>query len=164
MSFDELISDIMATVIGGSILALLFFWIREKFFPFPNIVGHWYFEMHTTTASYKPYEGRVLRYMAILWREGNRIQGTIEKIYETSSNGEKEYIGKDRTRGVVEGCLEQNYFTKDRMFLHVVEDGPRRESINFYEIMIKSDHNMDGTFTSTIADQDGTTIWQRSEF
>ena len=85
MNFNGFIPSIIATVVGGVTLALLFFWAREKLFPLPNIAGRWYLEMRTVNTSYEPYTGMVLRYVAMLWREGNRIQGTAEKIYENSS-------------------------------------------------------------------------------
>lgn len=137
MNFDSFIPSIIATVVGGVTLALLFFWAREKLFPLPNIAGRWYFEMRTINTSYEPYTGMVLRYVAMLWREGNRIQGTAEKIYENSSTGERDYVGENRTRGVVDGYLEKNYFAKDRLYLHVVEDGHGREYTNFYDVIIK---------------------------
>ncbi len=164
MNFDTLLSDIIATIIGGAILALMFFWVREKFFALPSVAGRWHFETRTTNTSYRPYEGMVLRYLAILWQEGNRIQGTIEKIYEKSSTGEREYVGKNRTRGKIDGFLEKNYFTKDRMYLHVVEEGHGRESTSSFELIFKADQTMIGTFTSMVANSEGNAIWQRAPF
>lgn len=164
MNFDSLIASIIATIVGGGMLALLFFWVREKIFPLPDISGRWYIELRTINMSYKPYLGMVLRYVAMIWREGNRIQGTVEKIYENSSNGEREFIGENRTRGVVDGYLEKNYFSKDRLFVHVVENGHGRESTYFYDTIINSNNKMMGTFNSMVADQDGEVLWQRDKF
>ncbi len=100
----------------------------------------------------------------MLWREGNRVRGTAEKIYEKSSTGERDYVGANRTRGVVDGYLEKNYFAKDRLYLHVVEDGHGRESTNFYDVVIKSEKEMVGTFNSMVANQDGEVTWQRGMF
>jgi hypothetical protein len=161
MNFYNFIPSIIATVIGGVILALLFFWARERLFPLPDIARRWYFEMRTINTSYEPYNGMVLRYVAMLWREGNRIHGTAEKIYENSSTGERDYVGKNRTRGVVDGYLEKNYFSKDRLYLHVVEDGHGRKSTNFYDLIIISDKEMIGVFNSMVANQDGKVTWQR---
>lgn len=156
--------SLFATVIGGGILAFLFFWVREKVFPLPQVTGRWFFEMHTVNSAYNPYKGMILRYIAILWREGNRIEGTVEKIYENSSTGEREYEGKNRTRGVVQGYVQKNYFSKDRVVLHVVEDGHGRESTNFYDLIVISDDEMAGSFSSMVANQDGEVKWQRNEF
>ena len=48
--------------------------------------------------------------------------------------------------------------------LHVVEEGHGRESTNFYDFIVNSGHNMTGSFTSMVANQDGEAIWQRNEF
>ncbi len=156
--------SLLATVIGGGILAFLFFWLREKVFPIPKIAGRWFFEIRTINTAYKPYEGMILRYIAMFWQAGNRIQGTVEKIYENSSTGEREYIGKNRTRGVAEGYIEKNYFSKDRLVLHVVEDGHGRESTNIYDLVIDSSEEITGSFSSMVANQDGEARWQRNEF
>lgn len=156
--------SILATVTGGGILTLLFFWLREVIFPLPDVTGRWYFEMHTVNSAYNPYKGMVLRYVAMLWREGSRIEGTVEKVYENSSTGEREYEGKNRTRGLVVGYIEKKYFSKDRVVLHVTEGGHGRESTNFYELTLSSKEKMTGCFSSMVAKQDGSVTWQRNEF
>jgi len=125
------LNSLLSTIIGGGFLTFLFFWLREKVFPLPDITGRWYFEMLTENSAYNPYKGMVLRYVAMLWREGGRIEGTVEKFYEDSSTGKRPFVGKDRTRGRVEGYIQKNYFTRDRIVLHVVEDGHGRESTIF---------------------------------
>lgn len=161
MAFTSFLSDLIATVVGGVLLALLFFWAKERLFPVPRITGRWYFEMHTETTAYRPYAGMVLRYMAMLWREGHRVEGTVEKIYENSSTGERSFVGKNRTRGVVHGYIEKNYLGSDRLFLHVVEEGHGRESTTCHNVSVRADGRLLGRFQSMVADQDGTTKWQR---
>ena len=156
--------SLLATIIGGGVLAFLFFWLREKVFPLPKITGRWFFETRTVNSSYKPYKGMILRYVAMLWMEDNRIGGTMEKIYENSSTGERVYEAKNRTRGVIEGFVQKNYFSKDNVVLHVVEDGHGRESTNFYDLTVNSYNHMVGSFSSMVANQDGETRWQRNEF
>ena len=164
MNFESFLSDIVATLIGGVILALIFFWSREKLFPMPNVTGLWYFEMQTVHTSYDPYTEMVLRYVAMLWREGNSIEGTVEKIYENSSTGERKYIGDNRTRGQIDGYIEKNYFGKDRVFVHMIENGHGRESTNLYELTVDAKGSMTGTFNSMVAEQDGLVKWQRQAF
>jgi len=164
LNFDSFWADVAATLVGGAFLALLFFWFREKIVPLPKVTGRWYFEIHTDQTAYNPYRNMVLRYVAMLWREGHRVEGTVEKIYENSSTGEREFVGQNRTRGKVEGYIEKNYFGKDRLCLHVVEDGHGRESTNFYELVADSSDIMRGNFSSMVANQTGTVTWQRNEF
>ena len=156
--------SLLATVIGGALLAILFFWLREIIFPFPKLTGRWFFEMRTINSAYNPYKGMVLRYVAMLWRQGNQIEGTVEKIYENSSTGERNYEANNRTRGMVNGFVQKNYFSKDRVVLHVIEDGHGRESTNFYELIVSSESEMTGIFSSMVANQDGKVKWQRKEF
>ncbi|GAA0569177.1 hypothetical protein [Caenispirillum bisanense] len=163
MSFESFWADILATLIGGVILAVLFFWFRERVAPLPKVTGRWYFEVRTVETAYKPYEGMILRYVAMLWREGSRVGGTVEKIYENSSTGERDFVGTKRTRGQVEGYIEKSYFGKDRLLLHVIEVGHGRESTNFYDL-IAEENEMTGTFSSMVANQSGDVRWQRDEF
>ncbi|WP_280570946.1 hypothetical protein [Chromohalobacter sp. 296-RDG] len=138
--------SVLATVAGGGILTLLFFWLREVMFFLPNITGRWHFEMTTVNSSYNPYKGMVLRYVAMLWREGSRIEGTVEKVYENSSTREGGYEGKNRTRGLVVGYIEKKYFSKDRIVLHVTENGHGRELTNFYDLTFSSKEKNDWLF------------------
>lgn len=156
--------SVLATVLGGFVLAAIFFWFRERIFPLPQVTGRWFFEMHTVSTTYKPYQGMILRYIAMIWREGNRVEGTVEKIYENSSTGQRSYEESNRTRGVIKGFIEKNYFSKDRVFLHVVEDGHGRESTHFFQLDADSNDSMLGNFSSMVANQDGKISWQRKEF
>ena len=164
MNFNSFLSDVVATLIGGIALAVLFFWFREKIVPLPKITGRWYFEMSTVHTSYKPYQDMILRYVAMLWCEGSRVEGTVEKIYEISSTGERAYVGEYRTRGKAEGYIEKNYFSQDMLFLHIVEDGHGRESTSFFELVAGSKESMKGSFSSMVANQDGIVTWQRKKF
>ena len=163
--------NIAATVIGGVILSLLFFWVKEKVFPIPRITGRWFFEMKTTETSYNPYKDMILQYEAIVSIEGKKIEGTVEKIYEDSSRTrEKEYTGKHRTRGLVSGYVEKNYLGKDFVYLYFVEKNKaekiedERESTTFFKLINPKDNQMDGTFISTIARSKGIVKWQRGPF
>lgn len=164
MNFDSLLSDVVATIIGGIVLTALFFLVREKIFSLPDIAGRWYLEMRTTDSAYNPYNDMALRYVAILWCEGPRVEGTVEKIYEDSTSGERQFIGANRTRGAARGYLEKKYFSKDKFLLHVVENGHGRESTNYYELIVLSNRKMKGKFRSMVADQSGTVRWQRNYF
>lgn len=164
MSFASFLSDIVATIIGGIALAVLFFFAKEKWFPLPKLTGRWYLEQTTENSVYTPYTGMILRYVVMLWREGGRVDGTAEKIYEKSSSGERQFVGTNRTRAIVSGYVEKKYFGKDKIYLHVVENGHGRESSNFYDLTLIDADVMLGTFSSMVADQDGYSRWQRIPF
>lgn len=164
MLIDSIIAGVIATLISGPLLALFFFWLKEKKFEIPDITGKWNFEMTTINSDYKPYEGMILRYIAIIWREGNKISGTVEKVYENSSTGEREYVGENRSRGYLDGYYELNYLSKDKIYLHIKEQGNGRESTNYFELIRDDETSLIGAFNSFVANQDGLSRWQREKF
>lgn len=164
MNFNSFIADFFVTIAGGVVLTGIFFWTREKVFPFPEVFGRWYLQLKTESTAYAPYEGMVLCYVAMLWRNGNQISGTVEKYYEDSSTGKREYVGENRTRGLINGYVEKRYFGPDQVHLHVVENGHGRESSHFMKLSVDSSDRMGGHFSSMIADQDGKAIWRREKF
>lgn len=155
MSFESFFSDILSTVVGGLILALLFFVLKEKYFALPALTGRWHLEQTTRETAYKPYQGMVIRYVAMLWVEGNKVIGSAEKIYEKSSTGERAFIGSNRTRALVAGYIEKKYFDKDRVYLHVIEEGHGRESTTLYKLISYPANIFRGDFSSMVADQVG---------
>ena len=82
-------------------------------------------------------------------------RGTVEKVYEISSTGERPYVGEHRTRGTVEGYLEKRYLSKDLVHLHIVEDGHGRESTHFHELHVRKGGDMVGRFFAMVADSEG---------
>ncbi len=164
MQWCEFLQSIFETLVGGIFLTFLFFLAKEKIFPLPDITGRWYFELRTKETAFRPYQDMVLQYVGFLCLEGNRIEGSVEKVYENSSTGEREYVGKDRTRGVVSGYVKKSYLGKDRIFLHIVEDGHGRESTNCYDLVCEKPGKMKGQFYSMVADQSGEVTWQRERF
>lgn len=164
MKFDNFLSDTIATVLGGAALTFLFFLMKEKVFPLPRLAGRWYFETLTAETSYNPFAGMSLGYIAMIWQEGPVIRGSVEKIYEKSSTGEREYIGKVRSRATLEGYIEKFYLSKDRIRIHMVEEGFGRESTIFFDLVAGRTSSMSGSFQSMAADQTGTAKWQRDSF
>lgn len=120
--------------------------------------------MYTIKTAYTPYQGMVLRYIAMLWHEGSRIKGTIEKVYEDSKTGKRRYVGKNRTRGTVEGYIDKRYFSKDRIYLHIVEDGHGRPSTHFHDLVAERSGRMTGNFNAMVANSEGQVTWQREDF
>jgi hypothetical protein len=164
MNFDSFVSDVIATIVGGAALTFLFFLAKEKLFPLPEIAGRWYFETRTVETAYKPFAGMVLDYVAMIWQEGPVIRGTVEKIYEKSSTGERAYVGENRTRGALEGYVTKFYLSRDRIRIHLVEDGFGRESTVLFDLASDTASTMSGSFQSMAADQTGIVTWQRDPF
>ena len=97
-------------------------------------------------------------------REGNNLKSTAEKVYENSSTGEREYVGTNRTRSVIDGYTSKNLFSRDRVTLHVVEEGHSRESTLFHDLIVQTDGRLQGRFSTMVADSEGDVTWQREPF
>ncbi len=165
MTFRKtLLLNTSSTVLGGILLALLFFISKEILLPLPEISGNWTFETKTIQTEYKPYQGMVLRYVAMLRREGPNVFGTTEKVYENSSTGIRNYTGSGRTRGQISGFIEKRYLSKDRVILHITEDGHGRESTHLYNLVVEKSDLMSGTFTSMVAGSEGEVVWKRKTY
>lgn len=160
MNFDSFLSDLLSTLIGGILLTYLFFLLREKYFVLPNINGTWSLETTTIVSEYNPYKNMILKYILMIYKEGERIYGTCEKIYENSSTGEHEYIGKDRKRGTITGSIEKKYFGKDKLLLHIVIDDFGRQSTFFVNLEDQGANEFTGIFQSMISNQSGTAIFK----
>ena len=152
----------VVTVVSGIVLAIMFFWIREVCFPLPAIEGRWYIETMTVKSSYNPYKDMILLYEVMLWREGNTIKGTAEKIFENSKEKQGDYVGDKRTRSQINGHIEKRYFSADRICLHFVEQGRVRESTSFFTLIYrKRKCVMLGKFDTTAGSSSGRTHVRR---
>ena len=152
---EAAVFEVVITVVSGVALTTLFFLVREKLFPLPEIEGHWFITSTTNETAYSPYKGMILIYELMLFREGNSIKGTAEKCYEHSMNQQKEFVGKQRTRSQVNGFIDKRYFAKDLVHFHVVEQGHNRESSTIYKFKFEKKDEMVGVFTSTVAKSKG---------
>ena len=155
MSFNSFLPDILATILGGIILTLFFFFTKEKIFPSPNINGLWKLIVYTEKTIYNPFRSMTLEYDVLLWSENNNIYGTVEKCYEDSVNGKIRFEGDRRTTGVVQGSINKNYFGKDKILLKKKKKGRRRQSSHYYDLIVSDDVIISGTFQSLIAKQEG---------
>ncbi len=156
-----MIQAIGSTVIGGVLLALIFFLAKEFVFPFPNLSGLWNFVEHTAKTSYRPYENMKMTYHALLGQEGPVVYGSGEKVYSASDNKNEEYTGAARVRIEIRGYLTKRYFRPSILEIYYLEKGKLRESSTIHNLRIRSKKELRGAFTSTIADSTGTVVWAR---
>ncbi len=154
-------SSIASTVIGGLLLAFIFFLLKERWLKTPTLVGNWIFEIFTDESDYKPYRNMILRYYVLLWQEGNTIKGTGEKIYEKTDSNERCYVGKDRSQVKITGYLTKKYFSKDAIIIHYEEIGEIRNSSTMHKLAYNNQDKLNGSFVSTIANQTGKATWTR---
>ena len=154
------ISAIIETIIGGCVLTLIIFLIKEILCPLPYLYGHWIFEITYKKTKYNPYKGMKLKYKILINQKNKELLGTGEKIEEKLKNGKiQEYTGKNRVRIKLNGYIHKNYFSKDIINLHIEEHGTERVSSTVYKVAYtKKKKKLSGCFTSTIADSSGSVI------
>ena len=157
----EFFLSVLATVLGGLVLAFVLFYGREKWFPLPEISGEWTFTTVTKNTSYNPYHEMRLTYKAVIFCEGLSITGTAEKIHEKTLEQEISYTGENRVRGDISGSIEKRYFSKDRIRIHIIEYGEKRKSTGYHNLVVEEPNLMVGKFFSTAADSKGNVNWNR---
>jgi hypothetical protein len=158
---SDLCVQIAATVIGGILLAIIFFVVRDRFYRLPALSGLWTFRAVTERTSYNPYNEMSLYYLVLMVQRGNRLSGTGEKIKEKTSSGTKEYEGKHRTQIQISGFITQRFFSADECVIHITEAGDLRASSTIHNLRIMNEASMDGTFVSTVANQTGRIGWSK---
>jgi RNA-binding protein YhbY len=158
--YESLVSDLIV----GVLLVFIFFLYREFISPLVNISGKWYVRTTTKETVRNPFKNMVLEYVVIVLQNGQNLEGSTEKVYEHSIEGEIKYIGKNRVQGIFKGYIEKNYLKKNIIKIQVTEKGQERESTIYYELNKNCGSALTGVFDSTAGDSKGTTIWQRRPF
>lgn len=162
MNFESFLPSFSATVIGGGLLTLIFFLLREKVYKSIDLDGSWTYEQETTVSDYNPYKYMTVRYLALVARVDHKIYGTAEKDSEKERYKEwKGYNGKHRTQIKITGHIEKHYFSKDRICIHITEYGEKRESSTLHILQEEKHNELSGRFVSTIANQQGNVKWTR---
>jgi len=158
---NNIIEGAIGNLVGGLLIAVIFFFLKEKIFRFKDVSGCWRVTNETLKTAYNPYRGMKLVYSTILFRSGNDVYGSFEKIYEVAGGNRKEYTGSGRSRGSIEGAYEKNIFSNDRLLLHIIEDGAERTSSTYVCIVVNNENSMEGVFETFAADSSGNVIWER---
>jgi hypothetical protein len=166
MSIESFFSDAGAGILGGAVLTAILFTLREHVYPLPNINGRWFVQTLTKSSVYKPYKDMLLKHEVIIWQEGACIRGSSEKIFENSVNGPRQFEGKNRSQGQVDGFVTQFYVPrKNRIRLHVKEVGVERASTIFFDLVYKKDvDRMTGIFEGTAGSVSGDSEWSRNRY
>ncbi len=158
-NFDEdLLNSILGTIIGGLFLSLIYFLLYDLLYKVPNISGEWEFTEKTLKTAYNPYQNLEVKYLALIWNEGNRIYGSGEKIYEKNTKEEINYEGDKRIVIDINGYLKKRYFWYDEIVIHYSEEGRKRKSSTIHKIRLKS-KKLSGSFFKTAANSSGTVVW-----
>jgi len=163
IKFGNIRDEVISNTISGVILALIFVLVNDFFFNPPNLNGRWIFKSTYEDTNYSNFENMEVYYSVSLQHINDEIIGFGEMIYENSNNGKIEYIGDNRSQIEVSGHLKNNYFKKDTLVLSYTEDGHKRTSSTFQNLIRFDDAYMSGNFDTTIADSKGSTEWWKNK-
>ncbi len=165
-SFGMLSSN-YGSLIAALIAAMILFVIRESINRADNYSGTFYIKKTVEETAYNPYRGMDHFYTFVIYSDGHVISGTSEKTGEISAKGAIEYIGSDRTRGIISGVVERNYIRSSVMNIHITEHGSR-EYTTYMSIKVAryrlTQRPLIGRFYSTAANVKGVVLCGREEF
>ena len=155
-------------IVPSIVLAILFFAVRDYATSRPNLYGCWIVVENTLFSDKNTdlINANVL-YRAYVQNANFSIDGTSEKIWETSQVGTEEHEGDDRRRSEIEGYVHKRYipWVSDRINFHIINKASEyediRESTTLHDIKRKNDSTMVGTFLTSAADSKGKATWLR---
>ena len=101
-----------------------------------------------------------LKYEAMIWQAGSAVNGSTEKVFEHNSVEAFEFDNVKRTHGKLEGYIDRFYLRRNRVILHLTEQGRGRPSSCIFELVSKKG-DLIGTFHSTAAESSGTATWSK---
>lgn len=166
MDWCQIWQDVLATVIGGFIFAILLYLINEYIFKNPLLFGEelnglWEVETITLKSNKAEYIDLKIEFNVHLIQVGNEIKGFGEKIREINpDNSILVYEFAKRPRIEISGYFEKNYFKRSKLHLLVEDYGRIRTTSSNYELTVYR-KNMIGSFTSTAAKSNGNTTWKK---
>ncbi len=157
---NDITKNILCTIVAALLLTFIYYIGEKLFYPTPDIGGEWQFKTTVTKTTYNPYKGMILTFNVLLQQHEVEITGSGEKVSEFYKGEQKEYIGAERVSIQITGKVKKKLFGEDEVHLRFTEHGKLRDSSTMQKLIIKAD-KLDGTYTSTVADQSGIVNWKR---
>lgn len=151
----------LGSILGGLFLAVLFFISSDFLFKPPDLNGRWIMATTSNQTIHDSYNGLTVFYEVILQQDGNKLSGTAEKVGECNKGVPFIYDYDKRVRVDIAGAIDRNYLTKDKVNIHWMEHGRKRDSSSFFKITRFDDSYMTGDCASTVAHSFGLSEWVR---
>lgn len=164
--YSQFWPSLAATVIGGIVLTITFFFAKEQLFSLPLVSGVWECQQTTLDSTYTPFKGMTVWYRIVLLQDDEKITGTGEKDRDTGSTGNHSYSGEHRIPIEITGKIEKSFTRSDVIRIHWSEDGTSRKSTTFHELRVsgsKKNGALFGKFSSTAGSCSGTAHWTREK-
>lgn len=152
-----------STVVGGLVLAFIFFLASDIFFSPENLNGLWTMHVTIEESEYKEYVDLKLQFIVVLEHYDDKLSGIAEKEMATYRDGKKEvYGGHDRTISNIQGHIDRKYLFDDAASVHFTEKGKRRTSATIQSLKIHDETWMSGRFYSTVSRASGLVEWKKT--
>lgn len=158
-----MIQDILSSLIGGLLFALIIFWINEYFFKVKNVSGEWTTLIKIKQTNNTPFINLGIEYKIHLLQLGDQISGRGEKIRDINPDGTNFHVYPNIKKVNIEitGYIERNYLKKSKLYLLIKENGTRRTTSASYNLTLNDKNRLSGFFESTAAESRGETFWTR---
>jgi len=150
--------SLAATLLSAVVIFIFKEYVRKP----KNFSGTFFIKTKTSKTEYIPFEGLTLFHTINVISDGAIVTGHSEKTGEISSSGDIDYIGKNRTPGIITGRVERNYLRKSTLHIIMEEQGKDRKYSTAIHIPISK--IMRGNFFSTAADSSGKVEWKDEKF
>ena len=158
----ELIQGVTSTVVGGIILALIFFILSDVLFAPHDLNGKWIVEVTIKDTKHNNFKNLRLKFVVMLEQNGENLFGIAEKDSEINAEGErKDFTGKSRILSTVKGHIDKRYFLSDNATAQFAEKGLIRDSTVIQSLVIHNAKKMTGKFYSTVPDSSGVVEWNK---
>jgi len=154
--------DTLAAAVSTVVLSIGFMVFNDYISPPPNLNGRWLFTVTYEDTDTEHYQDLQVTYETLLIQHNMSLHGTGEKISAVSPTIPFEhYSEQDRINLKITGSIDRKYFSRDELTIHYEEDGKSRHSSTLHRLTHFDENSMCGCFSSTIADTNGTVVWER---
>jgi hypothetical protein len=156
-------ADVLANTVSGILIAFLALITIDRFYQTPQLGGVWEFTTHVEDSSYSSYQGLAVTYQVVLLQKELQFSGGGDKFSEMQKEASDpvEYSGSAKIPLTLTGYIEKNFFSENKVFVSINENGSIRDSSAFHELRINEDGSMSGIFFSTSANSSGKVTWKK---
>ncbi len=149
----EIMWGTVSSLVSAIIISIFFaLWSDHQGY---NLTGTWSATKHIKETSLKRDKELVVGYYIFLTEFQQRMIMNAEKRYETLDGQKTVYSVKDRTRLKCKGEKVFNFFSANHIIFNCIEKGLLRDTITIFDLTVKSENKLVGTFTSSAADEKG---------
>ncbi|MBI3520158.1 MAG: hypothetical protein HY062_12500 [Bacteroidetes bacterium] len=161
---NEILINIIGTILGGLILTLVLFLLNEYIFPKHNLTGEWKTIIKIKSTTYKPFNNLRIEYSIHLLQKNNEILGSGEKIKDIKVDGKETiFLRENRVLINIDGYFDRKFFSNSIIYMNINEEGRKRKTRATYFLALTNKNTLIGTFISTSGDSSGEIIMTKSQ-